>query len=83
MLVNAAGPVDVGIGAFDDLDDDEWRATFDIGVLSAVRTVRRALPLLASRRRSRRIVNVSAHSTKSGRARTSWRTPRPRPASAA
>jgi 3-oxoacyl-[acyl-carrier protein] reductase len=63
VLVNAAGPVDVGIGAFEGLDDDEWRATFDIGVLSAVRTVRRALPLL--RRGSfARIVNVSAHSTR-------------------
>ena len=62
VLVNAAGPVEVGIGAFEGLDDDEWRATFDIGVLSAVRTVRRALPLL--RRGSfARIVNVSAHST--------------------
>jgi 3-oxoacyl-[acyl-carrier protein] reductase len=63
ILVNAAGPVDVGIGAFEGLDDDEWKATFDIGVLSAVRTVRRALPLL--RRGSfARIVNVSAHSTR-------------------
>jgi 3-oxoacyl-[acyl-carrier protein] reductase len=63
VLVNAAGPVEVGIGPFDQLDDDEWRATFDIGVLSAVRTVRRSLPLL--RRGSfARVVNVSAHSTK-------------------
>jgi NAD(P)-dependent dehydrogenase (short-subunit alcohol dehydrogenase family) len=63
VLVNTAGPVDVGIGPFDRLDDDEWRDTFDIGVFSAVRTVRRSLPLL--RRGSfGRIVNVSAHSTK-------------------
>jgi len=63
VLVNAAGPVDVGIGPFDRLDDDEWMGTFDIGLLSAVRTVRRSLPLL--RRGSfARIVNVSAHSTK-------------------
>jgi 3-oxoacyl-[acyl-carrier protein] reductase len=63
VLVNAAGPVDVGIGPFEGLDDDEWRATLDIGLLSAVRTVRRALPLL--RRGSfARIVNISAHSTK-------------------
>jgi 3-oxoacyl-[acyl-carrier protein] reductase len=63
VLVNAAGPVEVGIGPFDRLDDDEWRATFDIGVLSAVRTVRRSLSLL--RRGSfARVVNVSAHSTK-------------------
>ncbi len=63
VLVNAAGPVDVGIGSFEGIDDDEWRATLDIGLLSAVRTVRRALPLL--RRGSfARIVNISAHSTK-------------------
>ena len=61
--MNAAGPVDVGIGPFEGLDDDEWRATFDIGVLSAVRTVRRALPLLR-RGLFGRIVHVSAHSTR-------------------
>ncbi len=62
-LVNAAGPVDVGIGAFDAIDDDEWMATFDIGTLSAVRCVRAALPLLRAAEWAR-IVNVSAHSTK-------------------
>jgi NAD(P)-dependent dehydrogenase (short-subunit alcohol dehydrogenase family) len=63
VLVNAAGPVDVGIGRFDDLDDDEWLATFDIGAVSAVRCVRAALPLLRAAEWAR-IVNVSAHSTK-------------------
>ena len=63
VLVNAAGPVDVGINAFEDLDDDEWMATFDIGALSAVRCVRAALPLLRAAAWAR-IVNVSAHSTK-------------------
>jgi len=63
VLVNAAGPVEVGIGRFDDVDDDEWVATFDIGTLSAVRTVRAALPLLRAAAWAR-IVNVSAHSTK-------------------
>jgi 3-oxoacyl-[acyl-carrier protein] reductase len=64
VLVNAAGPVDVGVGrGIDELDDEEWHATFDIGTLSAVRCVRAALPLL--RRASwARIVNVSAHSTR-------------------
>ena len=48
MLVNAAGPVDVGIGAFDELDDEEWVATIDIGIaLGTVRCVRAALPLCA------------------------------------
>jgi 3-oxoacyl-[acyl-carrier protein] reductase len=63
ILVNAAGPTGVGIGPFESLDDDEWQATFDVGVLSMVRTVRAALPLLR-RAPWARIVNVSAHSTK-------------------
>ncbi len=63
VLVNAAGPVEVGVKPFDDLDDEEWAATFDIGTLSAVRCVRSALPLLR-RAEWARIVNVSAHSTK-------------------
>jgi NAD(P)-dependent dehydrogenase (short-subunit alcohol dehydrogenase family) len=63
ILVNAAGPVGVGVGPFAELDDDEWHATFDIGVLAMVRCVRAALPLLR-RAAWARIVNVSAHSTK-------------------
>ena len=49
VLVNAAGPVEVGIRRFEDLDDDEWVATFDIGTLSAARCVRAALPCCAPR----------------------------------
>jgi NAD(P)-dependent dehydrogenase (short-subunit alcohol dehydrogenase family) len=63
VLVNAAGPVDVGIGRFESVDDDEWLATFDIGALSAVRCVRAGLPLLRAADWAR-VVNVSAHSTK-------------------
>jgi 3-oxoacyl-[acyl-carrier protein] reductase len=63
VLVNVAGPVEVGVGSFDAVDDDEWLATFDIGTVSAVRCVRAALPLLRSAAWAR-IVNVSAHSTK-------------------
>jgi 3-oxoacyl-[acyl-carrier protein] reductase len=63
VLVNAAGPVDVGVNRFEDLDDDEWMATFDIGTLSAARCVRAALPLLRAAEWAR-VVNVSAHSTK-------------------
>ena len=63
VLVNAAGPVEVGIRRFEDLDDDEWMATFDIGTLSAARCVRAALPMLRAAEWAR-IVNVSAHSTK-------------------
>jgi NAD(P)-dependent dehydrogenase (short-subunit alcohol dehydrogenase family) len=63
VLVNAAGPVEVGIGRFDAVDDAEWSATFDIGTLSAVRCVRAALPLLRAADWAR-VVNVSAHSVK-------------------
>ncbi len=63
VLVNAAGPVEVGVRRFEDLDDQEWLATFDIGTLSAARTVRAALPLLRAAEWAR-VVNVSAHSTK-------------------
>lgn len=61
-LVNAAGPKEVGVKGFDDLDDDEWLATFSIGTLSAARCVRAALPLLRAAEWGR-IVNLSAHST--------------------
>ncbi|MDT3444229.1 MULTISPECIES: SDR family NAD(P)-dependent oxidoreductase [unclassified Pseudofrankia] len=63
VLVNAAGPVEVGVKGFEGSDDAEWVATFDIGTLSAVRTVRAALPLLRAAAWAR-IVNVSAHSTR-------------------
>jgi 3-oxoacyl-[acyl-carrier protein] reductase len=63
ILINAAGPVDVGIGRFEELDDHQWTATLDIGLLAAVRCVRAALPLLRSAEWAR-IVNISAHSTK-------------------
>jgi NAD(P)-dependent dehydrogenase (short-subunit alcohol dehydrogenase family) len=63
VLINVAGPVDVGVRRFEDLDDGEWHATFDIGTLSAARCVRAALPLLRAAGWAR-IVNVSAHSTR-------------------
>jgi 3-oxoacyl-[acyl-carrier protein] reductase len=63
VLVNAVGPVEVGVGTFENLSDDEWQATFDIGVLGAVRCIRYALPMLRQGAFGR-IVNVSAHSTK-------------------
>ena len=64
VLVNAAGPVDVGVGRrFDELDDAEWLATFDIGTLSAARCARAAIPALRKADWAR-IVNVSAHSVR-------------------
>jgi NAD(P)-dependent dehydrogenase (short-subunit alcohol dehydrogenase family) len=62
VLVNAAGPVGIGVGGLSDIDDEEWAATFDVGVLGAVRCVRAALPLLRTAEWAR-IVTVSAHST--------------------
>lgn len=61
VLVNAAGPV--GVGRFDELDDSEWHAAFDVGTLSAVRCARAALPWLRQAAWAR-IVNVSAHSVR-------------------
>ncbi len=57
-LVHTVGP---GAGAFDDLDDDDWYAAFDLGTRSAVRSVRAALPMLRSAEWAR-IVTLSAHS---------------------
>lgn len=62
VLVNAAGPVEVGIGGLEQLSDEEWLRTMEIGLLSAVRCVRGALPLLRAAEWAR-VVNVSAHST--------------------
>jgi len=58
VLVNTVGP---GAGSFDDLSDDDWVAVFDIGLMSVVRCVRAALPLLRAAEWAR-IVNISAHS---------------------
>ncbi|OBK27915.1 short-chain dehydrogenase [Mycobacterium asiaticum] len=58
VLVHTVGP---SAGAFEDLDDDDWHAAFDLGTLSAVRSVRAALPLLRSADWAR-IVTLSAHS---------------------
>jgi 3-oxoacyl-[acyl-carrier protein] reductase len=58
-LVNAVGPS--GWGLFDDLTDDDWMRTFDQGVLTAVRCIRHALPLLR-RAQWGRIVNITAMS---------------------
>jgi 3-oxoacyl-[acyl-carrier protein] reductase len=59
VLVNTLGP---GAGRFEQLADEDWNATFDLGVMAAVRCVRAALPLLRTAPWAR-VVNVSAHST--------------------
>lgn len=58
ILVNTLGP---GAGRFEQLEDDDWDATFEIGMMTVVRCVRAGLPLLR-RAEWARIVNFSAHS---------------------
>lgn len=57
-LINTIGP---GDGSFEELDDEGWRSTFDLGLMAAVRCTRAALPLLRSADWAR-IVNFAAHS---------------------
>ncbi|MDT5126772.1 MAG: 3-oxoacyl-[acyl-carrier protein] reductase [Mycobacterium sp.] len=59
VLVNAAGPASAG--RFEDLDDAGWSDAFDQGVVTAVRCVRAALPLLRAAPWAR-VVNVTAMS---------------------
>lgn len=56
-LVNAVGPS--GAGRFEDLSDEDWLRVFDHGVLTAIRCIRHALPLLR-RAEWGRIVNITA-----------------------
>jgi NAD(P)-dependent dehydrogenase (short-subunit alcohol dehydrogenase family) len=60
-LVNAAGPET--IGTFEQLSDDDWLESVNIGALGMVRCVRAALPLMRLAEWGR-IVNLSAHSIK-------------------
>jgi 3-oxoacyl-[acyl-carrier protein] reductase len=57
-LVHTIGP---GDGYFEQMDDTQWDATFALGTMSAVRSIRAALPLLRSADWAR-IVTLSAHS---------------------
>ncbi len=57
-LVHTIGP---GDGYFEQMDDAQWDATFALGTMSAVRSIRAALPLLRSAEWAR-IVTLSAHS---------------------
>lgn len=60
ILVHTIGP---GAGRFEDLDDDGWDAAFALGTMSAVRSVRAALPMLRAAEWGR-VVIFSAHSIK-------------------
>ncbi|MFK0288605.1 oxidoreductase [Streptomyces sp. NPDC090499] len=58
LLVNNVGGGDAAALGFLAADDTEWTRTFDINLLSAVRTTRAALPSLIERRGA--IVNISS-----------------------
>jgi 3-oxoacyl-[acyl-carrier protein] reductase len=58
VLVHTVGPL---AGSFDELDDAGWQNAFNLGTMSAVRTVRNALPMLRAAPWAR-IVTLSAHS---------------------
>jgi NAD(P)-dependent dehydrogenase (short-subunit alcohol dehydrogenase family) len=61
LLVNNVGGGDGGegqIGGFLGFDDDQWRQTYDLNFLSAVRATRAALPSLVRRRGT--VINISS-----------------------
>jgi NAD(P)-dependent dehydrogenase (short-subunit alcohol dehydrogenase family) len=60
ILVHTIGP---GAARFEDLDDEGWDAAFALGTMSAVRSVRSALPMLRAAEWGR-VVIFSAHSIK-------------------
>ncbi|OBH42429.1 SDR family NAD(P)-dependent oxidoreductase [Mycobacterium mantenii] len=57
-LVHTIGP---GDGYFEQMDDAQWDEAFSLGTMSAVRSIRAALPLLRAADWAR-IVTLSAHS---------------------
>lgn len=57
-LIHTIGPSD---GYFEQMDDSEWDAAFSLGTMSAVRSIRAALPLLRAANWAR-VVTLSAHS---------------------
>jgi NAD(P)-dependent dehydrogenase (short-subunit alcohol dehydrogenase family) len=57
-VVHTIGP---GDGYFEQMDDADWDAAFALGTMSAVRSIRAALPLLRSADWAR-IVTLAAHS---------------------
>ena len=61
ILVNTVGPGDTG--TIDALDDAAWQRSLELGLMSAVRVTRAALPFIRKAEWGR-IVNVSAHSTR-------------------
>jgi NAD(P)-dependent dehydrogenase (short-subunit alcohol dehydrogenase family) len=58
ILVSATGPA--GLGGFEQLTDDQWRQTIDIGAMGMVRCVRTAIPLLRRAQSGRIVKRVCA-----------------------
>jgi len=59
VVNNAGGPP---LGMFDDFSDAEWQKAIDQNFLSAVRTIREALPFL--RQRGGRVINITSVAVK-------------------
>jgi 3-oxoacyl-[acyl-carrier protein] reductase len=60
LVTNAGGPAR---GSFEELTEDQWRAAVDLSLMSVVRFVRAAVPIMR-RRRWGRIVNIQSSSVK-------------------
>jgi NAD(P)-dependent dehydrogenase (short-subunit alcohol dehydrogenase family) len=63
-LVNMAGPSEPSGGAdFTEIPDDRWQYYFDVGIMSAVRCTRAALPLMRKAAWGR-VINISSVSSR-------------------
>lgn len=59
LVNNAGGPP---AGGFEDMDDDDWEKSFQLHLLSYIRTIREALPYL--KKQGGKIVNIASSSIK-------------------
>lgn len=62
ILVNNVGNIEK-FGSFEDLEDDDWFRSFDLGFMSAVRFIKASLPYLKNSDQARiiNIASLSAH----------------------
>lgn len=60
LVTNAGGPPP---GSFSDVGDEQWRAAFDLTLMSVVRLIRAALPSLRASGRGR-VINLASTSVK-------------------
>lgn len=58
LLVNNLGGTSARTGGFLELDDDDWQDTFDLTLMSVVRTTRAALPSILERKGA--IINIAS-----------------------